>query len=261
MHLVCVIGPPAVGKMTVGRAVCELTGFRLFHNHMSIEPLLGVFDFGTADEPRYLLYGVAHHDVDQLSIVFDDGEVITLERGTLRDPSIHILGANPNVSPGVWWTEMPPGPVVARIIAFDVTAPEPVEKLEVLKVDLTHPGSEPALIDAFRRSGLDALYHLAFLSSRVRGADFAHELEVIGSLHVLAAAAATSLPRLIVASSTALYGARPDAPALLGEQAALRGPRQSRFIHDKVEVEQQVQSFRTRHPETQVVVLRFAQMK
>ena len=47
MHLVNVIGPPAVGKMTVGRAVCELTGFRLFHNHMSIEPLLGVFEFGS----------------------------------------------------------------------------------------------------------------------------------------------------------------------------------------------------------------------
>ncbi|WP_374971164.1 hypothetical protein [Terrabacter sp. BE26] len=45
MHLLCIIGPPAVGKMTVGRAVCDLTGFRLFHNHMSIEPLLGVFEF------------------------------------------------------------------------------------------------------------------------------------------------------------------------------------------------------------------------
>ncbi len=47
MHLVCVIGPPAVGKMTVGREVCARTGFRLFHNHMSIEPLIGVFDFGS----------------------------------------------------------------------------------------------------------------------------------------------------------------------------------------------------------------------
>ena len=52
MHLVCVTGPPAVGKMTVGRAVCDLTGFRLFHNHMSIEPLLGVYDFGTPSFER-----------------------------------------------------------------------------------------------------------------------------------------------------------------------------------------------------------------
>jgi len=50
VHLLCIIGPPAVGKMTVGRAVCDLTGFRLFHNHMSIEPLLGVFDF---DSPSF----------------------------------------------------------------------------------------------------------------------------------------------------------------------------------------------------------------
>lgn len=50
MHLLCIIGPPAVGKMTVGREVCHLTGFRLFHNHMSIEPLLGVFDF---DSPSF----------------------------------------------------------------------------------------------------------------------------------------------------------------------------------------------------------------
>ncbi len=47
MHFVCVFGPPAVGKMTVGRALTELTGFKLFHNHMSVEPILEVFDFGS----------------------------------------------------------------------------------------------------------------------------------------------------------------------------------------------------------------------
>jgi hypothetical protein len=46
-ELLLVIGPPAVGKMTVGRAVCERAGFRLFHNHHTIEPLLEIFGFGT----------------------------------------------------------------------------------------------------------------------------------------------------------------------------------------------------------------------
>ena len=48
MHFVCVFGPPAVGKMTVGRALCDLTGFKLFHNHLTVEPILEIFEFGSA---------------------------------------------------------------------------------------------------------------------------------------------------------------------------------------------------------------------
>ncbi|HEX3222349.1 MAG TPA: AAA family ATPase [Nocardioides sp.] len=47
MTLLLVFGPPAVGKMTVGRAICDLSGYRLFHNHATIEPLLDVFEFHT----------------------------------------------------------------------------------------------------------------------------------------------------------------------------------------------------------------------
>jgi hypothetical protein len=46
-ELVVIFGPPAVGKMTVGRAVCERTDFRLFLNHHTIEPLKEIFGFGT----------------------------------------------------------------------------------------------------------------------------------------------------------------------------------------------------------------------
>ena len=45
--LIFIIGPPAVGKMTVGRELSELSGIPLFHNHLSIEAVLPVFDFGT----------------------------------------------------------------------------------------------------------------------------------------------------------------------------------------------------------------------
>jgi hypothetical protein len=46
-ELVVIFGPPAVGKMTVGRAVCDHTDFRLFLNHDTIEPLIKIFGFGT----------------------------------------------------------------------------------------------------------------------------------------------------------------------------------------------------------------------
>lgn len=45
--LLLILGPPAVGKMTVGRAVAERSSYRLFHNHHSIEMLLDVFDYGS----------------------------------------------------------------------------------------------------------------------------------------------------------------------------------------------------------------------
>ena len=52
--LVIIFGPPAVGKMTVGRELSKRTGLKLFHNHMTIEPLLELFDFGSPPFSRLL---------------------------------------------------------------------------------------------------------------------------------------------------------------------------------------------------------------
>ena len=54
MTLLFVFGPPAVGKMTVGRAIADASDFRLFHNHHVIEPLLDVFEFETPEFQRLL---------------------------------------------------------------------------------------------------------------------------------------------------------------------------------------------------------------
>lgn len=46
------MGPPAVGKMTVGQELSKLTGLTLFHNHMSLELGIQIFDFGTKELER-----------------------------------------------------------------------------------------------------------------------------------------------------------------------------------------------------------------
>ncbi|MDY3280648.1 MAG: shikimate kinase [Eubacteriales bacterium] len=43
MKVVFLIGNAAVGKMTVGQALMRRTGLRLFHNHMTIEPVIEIF--------------------------------------------------------------------------------------------------------------------------------------------------------------------------------------------------------------------------
>lgn len=47
MKFIIIFGPSAVGKMTVGQALAEMTGMKLYHNHLSIEAVLPVFGFGT----------------------------------------------------------------------------------------------------------------------------------------------------------------------------------------------------------------------
>ena len=48
-HLVIILGPHAVGKMTVGQELAKLTGLRLFHNHMSIELTRKLFSHGETE--------------------------------------------------------------------------------------------------------------------------------------------------------------------------------------------------------------------
>ena len=43
MDLILIIGSGAVGKMTVGQELMKITDFRLFHNHMMIEPVIQIF--------------------------------------------------------------------------------------------------------------------------------------------------------------------------------------------------------------------------
>ena len=47
MNLIILFGPPAVGKMTVGQELSKLTGYPLLHNHMTIDLVTELFDFGT----------------------------------------------------------------------------------------------------------------------------------------------------------------------------------------------------------------------
>ena len=44
MRLLILFGAQAVGKMTVGQALTRITPMKLFHNHMTIEPVLELFD-------------------------------------------------------------------------------------------------------------------------------------------------------------------------------------------------------------------------
>lgn len=49
MKFVMIIGDSAVGKTTVGQELMKITDLRLFHNHMTIEPILEIFGYFNGD--------------------------------------------------------------------------------------------------------------------------------------------------------------------------------------------------------------------
>ncbi len=59
MKLVFILGDAAVGKMTVGQELMKISDLRLFHNHMTIEPVIEIFgryDGKTIAETRDLIF-------------------------------------------------------------------------------------------------------------------------------------------------------------------------------------------------------------
>jgi hypothetical protein len=47
MKLIFLYGLPATGKLSVAQELAAMTGYKLFHNHLTVDLLLSVFDFGS----------------------------------------------------------------------------------------------------------------------------------------------------------------------------------------------------------------------
>ncbi len=102
MHLVMLFGPPAVGKMTVGREIARRTGYKLFHNHMSIEPILDIFEWGTPSFNRLTM--LIRRRVIEEAVAADLPGLIFTFVWNVDDPSEHDSVAHlvePAITAGV----------------------------------------------------------------------------------------------------------------------------------------------------------------
>lgn len=154
---------------------------------------------------------------------------------------------------------------VRKIIAIDV-APLSAQQPQLfahpnimpVHLDITHPSSDGRLASLLQEESVDTLLHLAFLKQPVFDTIWSHELESIGTMHILNACAAVRIQKLIVASTTAVYGPMPRHPHTLKENHELYGLHKIQFIADKVDAEKQIAKFAHWNQDTLVTVLRFA---
>jgi UDP-glucose 4-epimerase len=150
-------------------------------------------------------------------------------------------------------------PRVRRIVVLDVKAsPSAGPKTVYYETDLTQPGVESRLSEILHAENVDTLAHLAFASSPTQATAWAHELESVGTMHVLAACRRRPLRKVVVSSTVLVYGPHPDNPNFLSESRAPRGLHGSDYVADKLDVEAQAQRFAGESAGTCVTVLRFA---
>lgn len=90
-----------------------------------------------------------------------------------------------------------------------------------------------------------------------RSARSLHDLNVVGTLQLLAACGELpGLRAVVVRGSASIYGSQPDAPAFFTEDLARSATLRTRFQRDVGELERLVEAFARRHPAVACTVLR-----
>ena len=141
-----------------------------------------------------------------------------------------------------WWgallvQRLVEDPDVAEVIGIDTREPRyDLGRADYLKLDIRH-----SLIGKLVRSvGIDTVVHTL---TRIDSFDLdprrAHEMNVIGTLNLLAGCAGAYSPvkRFILKSSGHVYGSRFDLPTGLREDHRLDSNSRHQFVRDIVEVE------------------------
>ena len=162
-----------------------------------------------------------------------------------------------------WWgalvvQRLVEDPDVAEVIGIDIREPRyDLGRADYLKLDIRH-----SLIGKLVRAvGIDTVVHtLTRIDSFDMDPSRAHEMNVIGTLNLLAGCAGADSPvrRFVIKSSGHVYGSRFDLPSNIREDHRLDSNSRHQFVRDIVEVESYVRDFAARNPDIQMLVLRFS---
>jgi len=115
----------------------------------------------------------------------------------------------------------------------------------------------PLLTDLLSSETVHTVCHLKFVH-RVRPSRAASDVNVVGTSNLLSACAEAGVKKVILTSSTMVYGAHPDNSTALSEEHALRGNRGYGYVKDLLDIETLYREFQHQVPELRLTILRCA---
>ncbi|MGK4581472.1 NAD-dependent epimerase/dehydratase family protein [Kitasatospora sp. HPMI-4] len=148
-------------------------------------------------------------------------------------------------------------PGVDLVVGVDLRPPyhELPAGCRFVQVDLRRPSVARVMAE----HDVDTVVHLTVSASGPGGRATVKETNVIGTMQLLGACQkAPGVRRLVVKSTTGVYGSTPRDPAVFGERMQPKDLPRGGFAKDAAEVEGYVRGFARRRPDVAVTVLRFA---
>lgn len=148
-------------------------------------------------------------------------------------------------------------PELAGLVALDVREPPPAARLDgVAYVNMSVCDAALAAVIAEHR--VDTVVHLASILKPPPGKseDFAYQVDVEGTRNVLQACAHHHVKKLVVTTSGAAYGYHADSPAWLSETDPIRGNEEIAYSRHKRLIENDLESYREKHPELAQLIFR-----
>ena len=147
---------------------------------------------------------------------------------------------------------------IERLIGVDVVPPrQDVGRTEFVRADIRNPIIAKVIASAH----VDTVVHMSVIATPfgAGGRTAMKEINVIGTMQLLAACQkAPSLQKLVVKSTTAVYGSSSRDPALFTEGMEPRAQFRTGYGKDSTEVEGYVRGLGRRRPDVDVSLLRFA---
>ena len=151
-------------------------------------------------------------------------------------------------------------PDVDRVIGVDAVPPaHDLGGALFVRADIRRPAVGAVLAE----HGVDTVVHMdvngTAPGARGGGRAAVKETNVIGAMQLLGACQKSpTVSRLVIKSTTSVYGSAPRDPAVFDETTPPKALPSGGFAKDAVEVEGYVRGFARRRPDVAVTVLRFA---
>jgi UDP-glucose 4-epimerase len=149
-------------------------------------------------------------------------------------------------------------PGVEHVVGLDDRAPAAAlpGRVTFVEGDLRSPD----IVHVLRAAAPQVVVHNAMVqfAGEGRSSRTVHDLNVVGTLQLLAACdSVPTVKAVVVRASAAIYGSAPGDPAFFTEDMASTRSSQTRFQRDLAELEGYVASFARRHPAVTCTVMRF----